>query len=303
MTDGKRTETDALVEIVENQRKPIVLDLDAPDRTSHEVVALPGANGTWSLVSVKKTMDEYRTAPERRKGTAVLTSVESFVAHVNRFKDGDSAIFVDRDPAHPSLTAVLDYHRRGADGSPQFGEHRSKYAFPISDAWKSWHDKNGEEFSQAELAQFIEDNLADVAVPDIARESDRAQTFMSVFKSTFAGPEKLLALSRALTVHVGEKVEQAVNPASGEVTLRFESTHTANQTQIPTAFILTIPVFRDGDVYILVARFRYRVRGGAVTLWYNLHKPDEIFDDALRAVVKKVIDSTSLPVLAGAPEN
>ncbi len=302
MTD-KKTEAEAVAEIVhENARVPRAMSLEAPDGVDHPILLLPSAGNTWTASSVKKLMDEYRWEPERRKGTANLTEVESFIAHVNRFKDEDSAIFVAKARPRPSLLAVLDYHRATSEGSPRFGEHKAYYPFPISDAWEAWGAKDGEEFGQSEFAQFIEDNLADVAVPEVARESARAQTFMGTFKSTFAGPEKLLALSRGLTVHVGEKVEQAVNPSTGEVSLRFESQHNTNQVQMPTAFILTIPVFKEGTVYIVVARFRYRVRAGAVTFWYNLHKPEEIFDDAIRGVVETVKAATELPIFAGSPE-
>jgi uncharacterized protein DUF2303 len=317
MTD--KTEAEAIAELAgERDRKPFTIELDAPDGETHPLLLLPQAGGNWTVLSVKKNMDEWRTEPERRKGTARLTEVESFIAHLNRFKEEHSCIFVDRNPKAPSMLAVLDYHEAlkptqlfgggvRQDGRPRFGEHRSHYAFPVSDAWKIWSSMNGHEFDQGAFAQFIEDNLADVAVPEVARESARAQTFMATFRCNFGGPEKILQLSRGLTVHVGDKVEQYMDPATGEGRLRFESQHTTTvggeQVPVPSAFILTIPVFREGTVYIMVARFRYRVKGGSATFWYNLHRPEQIFDDAIAGVVEMVKAATGLPVLAGAPES
>jgi uncharacterized protein YfdQ (DUF2303 family) len=61
--------------------------------------------------SVRKVIDEWRTRPERRTGTATLHDLTSFVDHVQRFKDRGSAIFADgSNPAAPLLAAVLNYH-------------------------------------------------------------------------------------------------------------------------------------------------------------------------------------------------
>jgi hypothetical protein len=68
------------------------------------------------LESTKRFRDELLTFPERRKGTARLTSVDSFIEIVERFKNPDSVIFADTTQASARLLAVFDYHPRGGVG-------------------------------------------------------------------------------------------------------------------------------------------------------------------------------------------
>jgi hypothetical protein len=68
------------------------------------------------LESTKRFRDELLTFPERRKGTVRLTSVDSFIEIVERFKNPDSVIFADTSQECPRLLAVFDYHPRGGVG-------------------------------------------------------------------------------------------------------------------------------------------------------------------------------------------
>src|SRR3546814_747731 len=113
------------------------------DVTGEEIpVLVTGQQQNVKLFS-PEDFDPFREQPLRRSGTAVLTALESFVAHVNRFKDEDSIIFASDDRAAPSLTAVIDYHRQGHQGDPRFGQHRGHFAFPLSDEWKAWTKSGG----------------------------------------------------------------------------------------------------------------------------------------------------------------
>src|SRR5688500_13756256 len=112
------------------------------------------------VFDTKQWLDARRLTPERRKGTASFTKLESFIEHVKRFSRSDgSAVFAVDDPRAPKLVAVLNYHRTGADGEPQFGDHRGVYAFPVSDEWKAWHAiANAPDLiGQADFCAFLEE--------------------------------------------------------------------------------------------------------------------------------------------------
>ncbi len=117
--------------------------------------------------SIKHLLDEYRDRPERRTGTATMTDLESFITWVNRFKDENSAIFVDRTPTKPSLTAVIDYHEAGreSDADPRFCQHRAIYRFPLSEPWQAWAAIDGKPLSHADFAAWLEDRIGDVVAP------------------------------------------------------------------------------------------------------------------------------------------
>lgn len=259
--------------------------------------------GGVQVLETSGYLDDYRTRPERRKGTARALDLASFMSLTQRFADEDSALFADPSPTHPSLTAVLDYHRQTADGAPRFGEHRVVYAFPLSDEWKAWQAMNGKEMSQAQFAEFVENRILDVADPSGAGEMARA--LAEGTGATFASPSRLLELSRGLSVRVGQKVRNAANLATGEVEVQFVTEHQDQLGQplrVPSAFLVAFPVFRQGDAFKLPVRLRYRLRDGDVRWFYELYRADLAFEAAFNEACAKAHQQTGLPLFFGAPE-
>ena len=254
-----------------------------------------------SLASVKKLVDEYREAPKRREGTARMQTLESFCDHVNRFKDGDSAVFANRDGKE--LFAVLDYHRSTHAGQPRFGTHRTHYAFPLSDEWLAWNAKRGAQMSPGDFAEFLEDRIVDVIDPEGA--SDAVKEYGRSIGCHFASPTKLLELSRGLSIRVGTQIKNAQNLASGETHLTFATEHTDERgapIKVPGAFVIAIPVFRSSDRFEVGVRLRYRLREGAILWTYDLARLSTIFDTAFDDACNEVGAKTGLPVLRGLPE-
>jgi len=274
---------------------------------SAEVLLVPDASaGGYAQHSVKKLLEPYQAAPERRVGTAQLTDLNSFIAHANRFKDDDSLVFLDRGLAKgtgPVLIAVLDYHRKGAAGAPRYGQHRSQYAFPMSDEWQAWQGQDSKPMVQEVFARWIEDHLADVADP--AKGGDGAKAFAELLSCGYATASRLLELSHGLDIHVGQRIKQHQRLATGETTMHFMEEHSdadGKPLKVPGAFLLGIPVFRGGDAYQLPVRLRYRVVQGSVQWSYELHQPQRILDHALAEACAEVTERCSLDVLDGVPE-
>lgn len=303
------TEAEAVADIVRKAESlPRVVTVKSPDgKRSAELLITLDAQGAHEVHGVKGDLDEYLTAPERRMGTAILADLDSFIAHTKRFADADSVLFADPTRTDPSLTAVLDYHRAGADAAPRFGQHRSLYKFPLSDQWKEWTAKNGSgnAFGQGPFAEFIENRILDIIDPSTA--SDSVKTFVRAIGGTLAGPSKLMELSRGLSIRVGAKLNQAVNLGTGEAQFTFVSEHqdeTGAPLKVPGAFVIAIPVFRGDAPYQIPVRLRYRVReGGSTVMWYyEMARVDESFDDAFRIAVNRAAKETNLPALTGKPE-
>lgn len=251
--------------------------------------------------------DQYRAAPLRRKGTAGLSRIESFIEHVNRFKDADSAIFADENPTAPRLTAVLDYHPAGgfADAKARFGGHRSAYTFPLSPEWKAWFGKDATAMSMIEFAAFLEDHIVDV-LPEPGDLSEAAQRFVAATGGKFATPTKLIEIARGLQVNENSVVKEARNLSSGEAEIVFDTQHTGadgKPLKMPNLFVIAIPVFMRASVsYRLIARLRYRKTGEGLKFWFELWRPDLVFTDAFEEAVARVSSETGLPVLLGSPE-
>ena len=291
------------------------------DGVTAPVLVLPSGK---ILQSVKKHLDEFRARPERKQGTAALTSLDSFIAHANRFKDTQSAVFANDDRKAPSLTAVLDYHESG-DGKPRFGRHRGFYAFPLSDEWKAWSEKNGAKLGQKNFAEFIEDRIADVMAPPPSvaerigeeipesasggdfgtRTPDEQLAYLArLIGGNFAGPARLMELSRGLSIHANESIENAVTLATGETSLVYKADHVNGQgekVRVPNLFLISIPVFLNGPRYRIAVRLRYRLAGGVVW-FFELYRADKVFDHAFDEACAKVSAEIGLPLFRGAPE-
>ena len=137
----------------------------------HEMKALAsvGSDGRIVVHTGTDLFEPFRQYPRRYTGTAAAANIETFVAHVVRFKDEDSAIWCNNDPSNPTLTAILDYHMaRNVDpgftddtkkeplplpgAHAQFGQHRTVYKFPLSVEWKAWSAAAGKPMDAATVA-------------------------------------------------------------------------------------------------------------------------------------------------------
>lgn len=257
--------------------------------------------------STKKFVDEWRTRPERRTGTARLDELASFVEHVNRHKGESTALFAAKKPA-PQLVAIYDYNESGeeTDDEPRarFGKHRAIYTCPLSEPWTKWSAADDESMGQQAFAAFVEDNIADVIDPAEAGES--AKTFAARIGATFATPAQLMATSRGLALTVNQRVQHATTLASGEVSIAFVEEHQDQKGQplkVPTAILLGVQVFEGGAKYQIPVRLRYRVASGIISWTLQLYRTDLYLDDAFADVCKVAREGTSLPLFMGTPES
>lgn len=298
MDDGKQAEAAAVADLMRGALLPQLMNVEDDAGKVRTLLLAPKEFG---IHSVKNELAEYRDAPERIEGKAELTELSSFIDHAKRFANPGSCMFVDRTRQSPCLLSVYDYH--GKD-EPRFKLHKARYGFPVSDHWTAWTAQDGKVMGQPDFAAWLEDHLADVAPPDKA--GMKAKAFLDLFSCHFASASKLLELSRGLTVHVGQRVANHVNLATGEGSIQFDTAHADEKgapLKVPGAFLLGIPVFRGGALYEVPARLRFRAAGGSVSWSFQLHRTDVIFDHAISEAVdtfKKEVPA--MGVFYGTPE-
>jgi uncharacterized protein YfdQ (DUF2303 family) len=301
--------------LVEHYAAPTVIDIKEPET---EIVARAVlANGGLTPLP-SGLFEPFRPHPRFRQGSSTLLSLDSLIDHVNRFKDDGSAVFANDDRNSPSITAVLDYHPKGGateistgELTPRFGKHRSLFTFPVSDEWKAWNAANGAQnaMTMADFAAFLEDRIIDVLymIPGEDTLSEDLQRLVDTLGGgdTIATPNKLIQLARGLQINEAAVVQEAVNLQSGEGVIRFQSEHTdehGGPLKVPALFLIGIPVFRNGPLYRLAARLRYRKKGPSIIFWYELWRTDRTFDAAFNEAVERVKVETELPVFIGKPE-
>jgi uncharacterized protein YfdQ (DUF2303 family) len=281
-----------------------VLEVPHPEKegSTFKVLVVPDGREVQSL---KELQDRYRSRPERRKGTSVMKSIDSFIKGVNRYKNPNvSLVFaVLHKVGEAQLVAVIDYHPPGPNGTDAgWGEHCFLYAFPVSDEWTAWTSKSNKPMSQEEFANFLEERLPDICEP--AEALPGAKKHATQLGIDLASPATLVQLSRTLTIKVGKKVTTQRNPATGEVNLAFEEKHESAEggpVRVPGGFIIAIPPFKQDAPYQLAVRLRYRVVDERVIFTLAVQRIEAAWDAAVGRACEKVEKETGLTLLYGSP--
>lgn len=211
---------------------------------------------------------ELLERPARVKARPSFFDVASFVQYVTRYRDGDTAIFVDRATA--TLTAVLDYHEATVlSNGARWTSHVATFKARSTPEWMTWTTASGKRKSQLEFAEFLEDNLADIASPPGAEIYEIARSLEAAKSASFLSGVRL---------------------TDGQSQLRYEETITAKagergHLEIPERFTLGLAPFEGAERFEVVARFRYRITDGKLQLWFDLLRPHKVLEAAFDAVV------------------
>jgi hypothetical protein len=151
-----------------------------------------------------------------------------------------------------------------------------------------------------EFAQFLEDRFIDVEHVDdqAALNDDIRKLLSSIGGGALGSPSKLIELSRGLAIHERSVVVDTRNLATGAGEIRFKTEQTGADgapLDIPTVFVLNIPVFARGDIYRVAARLRFRAKDGNVSFWYELWGIDRVFELAFAEACERATTETELP--------
>ena len=220
--------------------------------TGQSVVVVP--NGyTSQLVS-----REFKPSHITRR--VELHDAKSFVSYVASFNDGNAQVFADTKGV--KFVAIIDYHHAD-DRGPNWTDHIASFVPRKTTEWDVWVAKNERQMSQAEFAQFIEDNMPDVAEP--------------------AG-NILFDVARTLEAKKNVKFESGIRLSDGETQFRYEEeirgSAQKGTLEIPEKFVLGLKPFEGGPAYRMEAMLRYRIgEGGELKFWYKLHRPHKILDN------------------------
>lgn len=228
-----------------------------------------------------QSMETYLERPVRRRAKVTIRDAESFITYVRRFSDSDSLVFANLGDR--TFTAVLDYHRSAGDA--QWGEHRAAMTCLLTEDWKRWMAQDKKPVSQVEFAQFIEDNLPNIALP--------------------TGSD-LLGMTQNLYAKKDVQFASSVRLDNGEHQLTFNENVTATTGEkgtlsIPQSFTLGIEPFEGAGLYSVEAKFRYRITDGRLFMWYHLMRPEAVVEDAFKRTRTQIENGLNgVAVIAGA---
>lgn len=231
------------------------------------------APADFRLVALEKLM----VAPVRTRAKADCVDVESFTTYVGDRKEDRTIVTADEKGS--SVTAIIDYHHERAAA---FGEHVATLKLTPTDEWAAWQAANGKRMSQHQFAEFIENNLPDIASPTGAEVLEVAKSLAIDKKVAFLSSTRLQDGNREFVY----QESQEASAAKG--TLR-----------VPETFTLGLAPFLGAAKYSLVARLRYRIEETKLVLWYDLLRPHKVAEDAFNNVVALLQTRLKLTILRG----
>jgi uncharacterized protein YfdQ (DUF2303 family) len=287
-------------ELASEAAAPTILLVDTKDFTGLPAsVPVSFDRKSQTFNSVKSLIEQFRQAPDRRKGTATVETLASFIALTNLHKDPGSVLFGKTVWPDPKLTAVLDYDREGVEARNR--SHRIVYAFPLTEEFKAWVNGNAKPMPQDVFAAFLEEHAAELAAP---MDGERSE-YERLFNEKMATPSEVIALSRHLEVFVAARVKNGIRLQTGERTVEFMEEHQNAKGEaviIPGIFMVSVPAFVDGDAVRIPARLRYRIVSGDIKWFYQLYRWEYFLREQVGYDLKRAAEETSLLAFEGAPE-
>lgn len=235
----------------------------------------------WVLHDLTDAIEQSSDRPYRKRGTVRLHNVESLLSYAkDQGMQQHGYMFADVDAR--TITAVLNGERE----LPAWRDHCAVFSAQLTPECETWLNNNKRKFGQTEFAEFIEDNLADLADEQAQRLLEVASTIQAVSGINFASAKRLQDGQTQLTYT--ETIDARAG-ASGNLS-------------IPKEFNLGLRIFRgDMQGYKLKARLKYRLAGGTIGFWYELDRPERAIEDAFSGYVALCQEKSGYVVLHGRP--
>lgn len=214
------------------------------------------------------SLERYRDKPSTMHRTVEFRQASEFVDYLDRFGEVNrSAGFASIRPLR--VRVLIDY---GDAACPLWGMHRAEFVPDYSPAFTAWQAHNNKPMSHGEFADFVEVRLADFVTPDSATMLEVSTGFQATGKSSFSS---------------------AVRLQSGDVQLSYaqevRGTVRQSELEVPSEFMIAVPVYEFHAPIHLNARLRYRVKDGDLRLWYEFDRLDDalaVYDTQLLADIR-----------------
>jgi hypothetical protein len=231
--------------------------------------------------------------PGRVHATVLMHDQASFIAYINRYKTEATQLFAEPgflSGGTAKMQAVLDYHRAAANGEMKDKDnkkvtqanhtaHVANFVPRYSEAWTRWQAATKEPMEQAELAEFIEENRADIVDPSAAQMLDIVRTFKVKKDSEY--DSLTYQADGAVKLHYSERVQQQ------------------GSTLFPEKLAIGIPVYFRGEVFKVGVFARFKLGGGKVRFQLKLDRDDVIEDEAFKAMIEKVSEAVGIGAYLG----
>lgn len=209
-----------------------------------------------------------RETPYRHTCRVILRNVMQLHAYLLANVDSDHRPVIFADATPRTFTAYLDYHKADC---PSWLDHTAFVKLELSKQAKVWIQAQGKKFTQDELADFLEDNDADLTTQEM---HNVAANFQAVRTETFRSSRR---------------------KDNGD----FELTHNAQTASggdkiitVPSEFKIAVPLFEgDAELTPLTCRLLHRVGEKGVTFEFKIHQLDRIIEASWKEVLTQFKES------------
>lgn len=246
-------------------------------------IAKPSADGAWSVQGYSELMER----PKRNDFTILFKDLDSFCNYVRDHATEDSSLYLRPDIKKLEFSAIayIDDCKRN---SPNWRQEKVTYVPETSVEWEEWTKNNKQKMRQEDFALFLEEHLCDI-VDDVNGKTTALTLLQAVTN-----------LYEVRNVTYGRTVSLSNGMASFEFR---EEDGQKGQIQVPTEFVVGIPVFEDGPAYTIRAKLRYRIdrNSGALCLWYELQLINRNFKNAIERQSNAISEKLTnvLPIYDG----
>lgn len=225
-------------------------------------------------------LERFLPVPKRRRGSYSVATVDALVAYVQAHQDEDqTSVWV-----HPTSGQVVAVLNDNAPESPGWGDHKATLGLLVTDAWTHWGSLDGKLVGQETFAEHVEDGAAEVRDPSAADMLELAQSFHATTNASFRSGTRLS------DGEIQFAYDEEVKATAG----RSASMH------VPETFTLAIRPFEGEQPVEVLARLRYRVKSGSLTIGYKLDRPQDVVRGVLDRIASRLNDD--LPnVYVGSP--
>ena len=228
-----------------------------------------------------ESVAKHLPTPLRKRGNVTVFDPDSFNALVsaNLSDDHTAVVYIDRDVNQPKIVAVMNDH--GPTGAG-WRDHRVSIGFRNTPEWVKWKAIDGKMMGQEQFAEFVEDNLADVAEP-VGGALLEIVTYLEATRTV-----NFKSAIRLSDGSINFRNEEAVDAKVG-----------AGQIAVPETFTLGISPFFGVPNYRVPARFRYRLKDGKLTLGFKLQRAEELIASVVNDICTKIALGAGVTVVEG----
>lgn len=269
-----RTDADAGAELA---LKGAVTPQIITTKAGREYLITPDESGGSNVTDVSEEGDQLSPLPNWIEQAVTVQTTESLIEYVKRFGGNDTVLFADID--HNRIVAALDYH--DVEDAKRVA-HRATLDLPYSVEWKVWTAIDGKLMEQLEFARFLEENAADITAPDAA---------------------ELLETCRDLQARRKVNFSKAVRTASDNESFEYSEETTATSkkgdVELPSRFLLRLPVYFGGQAYSVAAFLRWRLEEGSLKLGIQIHNREHVRQTVFKDLVLEASDKTERPAYFG----